>query len=146
MREPRSIISRQITPSRYFGEQSSEDQRPWFIVRLARAVGEGLLPVVILVALIALFWEASVIGRIFTLQRGIDLVQRVAEVTVGGGLIVSVIVYLIAATRTLQNVRDHQRNGEQLEALITLILLALSSLVMLYPLFRAIMAVQHPAP
>lgn len=146
MREPRSIISRQITPSRYFGEQSSEDGQPWLIVRLARAVGEGLMPLAILVGLIALFWEASVIGRIFTLQRGIDMVQRVAEVTVGGGLIVSVIVYLIAASRTLQNVRDHQRNGEQLEALITLILLALSSLVLLYPLFRALTALQHPAP
>ncbi len=146
MREPRSVLSRQVTPSGYFGEQSSTEQQPWLIVRLARAVGEGLMPLAILVALIALFWEASVIGRVFSLPHGIDIVQRVAEVTVGGGLVVSVIVYLIALTRTLRNVRDHQRHGEQLEALITLVLLVLSALVTLYPLFRALTALQHPAP
>ena len=140
MREPRSIQSRRITPSRYFGEEPSEERQPWLIVRLARAVGEGLMPLAILAALIALFWEASVIGRIFALPHGIDVVQRVAEVTVGGGLIISVIVYLIAVTRTLRNVRDHQYYGEQVEALITLVLLALSALVTLYPLMRALTA------
>jgi hypothetical protein len=37
-------------------------------------------------------------------------------------------------------VRDHQYYGEQVEALITLVLLALSALVTLYPLMRALTA------
>lgn len=145
MREPRSIQSRQITPSGYFGEES-DDKQPWLIVRLVRAVAEGLLPLVILVALLALFWEASVIGRIFSLPYGIDVVQRVAMVIVGGGAVVSIIVYLITATRTLQGVREHQRSGAQAEALLTLIFLALTAIVTLYPLIRALTMAQHPAP
>jgi len=145
MREPRSIQSRQITPGGYFGEQPEEKQ-PWLIVRLVRAIAEGVLPLVILIALLALFWEASVIGRIFSLPYGIDVVQRVALVIVGGGVVVSLIVYLIAATRTLQGVREHQRNGEQAEALLTLIFLALTAVVTLYPLVHALTMAQHPAP
>ena len=137
MREPRSIQSRQITPSGYFGEES-DDKQPWLIVRLVRAVAEGLLPLVILVALLALFWEASVIGRIFSLPYGIDMVQRVAMVTTGGGLVVTLIVYLITATRTLQGVRERQRNGDQIEAVVTLFFLALTALATLMPLFIAL--------
>lgn len=145
MREPRSIQSRQVTPSGYFGEPSEEKQ-PWLILRLVRAVAEGLLPLIILIAMLALFWEASVIGRVFSLPYGIDVVQRVALVIVGGGVVVSAIVYLISAIRTLQGVRDHQLHGEQAEALVTLIFLAFTALVTLYPLFRALTTLQHPAP
>ena len=145
MREPRSIQSRQITPSGYFGGES-EVKEPWLVMRLARAMAEGALPLIILVAMLALFWEVSVIGRMMSLPYGIDVVQRVALVTVGGGVVVSLIVYLIAATRTLQGVREHQRNGHQLEALLTLIVLTIATLVSLYPLVHALTMAQHPAP
>ncbi len=138
MREPRSVLSTQMTPSDYFGGEQAEQARPWLIVRLVRAAAEGLLPLVILAALLALFWEASVIGRIFSLPYGIDMVQRVAMITAGGGLVVSLIVYLITVTRTLQGVREHQRNGEQIEALITLVFLSLTALATLMPLFIAL--------
>lgn len=135
-----------MTPSGYFGEGQSEERQTWLPLRLGRAFFEGFLPLAILAALLALFWEASVIGRIFAMPYGIDVIQRVADVVVGGGLVVSVIVYLIAATRTLQSVRDHQRQGEQIEGLITMTVLAVTALATLYPLFRVLTAIQHPAP
>lgn len=146
MREPHSIISRNVTPSGYFGDGQPTERQPWLVVRLIRAFFEGFLPIAILVGLVALFWEASVIGRIFATPQGIDMLQRIADVAVGGGLVVSVIVYLIAVTRTLQSVHDHQVNGEQLEALITIVVLIFTALATLYPLFRALTMIQHPAP
>jgi hypothetical protein len=111
-----------------------------------RAFAEGLLPLVILVALLALFWEASVIGRLFATPYGIDAVQRTEMVTAGGGLVVALIVYLISMTRTLQGVREHQKSGSQLEASVTLTVLIFCIIVTLIPLFIALMMPQHPAP
>lgn len=138
MREPRSVLSRPMTSGDYFGDGQAEEARPWLPLRLVRAAAEGLLPLVILAALLALFWEASVIGRIFSLPYGIDMVQRVAMVTTGGGLVVTLVVYLITATRTLQAVRERQRNGDQIEAAVTLFFLALTALITLMPLFIAL--------
>jgi hypothetical protein len=116
MREPHSVMPRQYTVDQYFGGEQ-EQPAPFDPVRRAiRAALEGLLPAVILVALVALFWELSVIGRLFALPYGIDMIQRTEMVTAGGGLVVVLIVYLISATRTLQGVRLHQRMGAQAEA------------------------------
>ncbi|HEY8325793.1 MAG: hypothetical protein ACHQ1E_05635 [Ktedonobacterales bacterium] len=146
MREPRSVMSRQSTVDEYFGGEQ-EQPAPFGPMRRAiRAALEGLLPAVILIALVALFWELSVIGRLFALPYGIDMIQRTEMVTAGGGLVVALIVYLISATRTLQGVRLHQRLGEQAEAWITLFFLIGSALVTLIPLFLALGFPQHPAP
>jgi EamA domain-containing membrane protein RarD len=111
-----------------------------------RAAGEGVLPLVILVALLGLFWEASVIGRVFAAPYGVDMVQRTEMVTAGGGVLVALIVYLISTTRTLQGVREHQRSGEQVEAMITLGFLIFSAVVTFIPLVIALTSAQHPAP
>jgi hypothetical protein len=146
MREPHSVMPRQYTVDQYFGGEQ-EQPAPFDPVRRAiRAALEGLLPAVILVALVALFWELSVIGRLFALPYGIDMIQRTEMVTAGGGLVVVLIVYLISATRTLQGVRLHQRMGAQAEAWITLFFLIGSALVTLIPLFLALGFPQHPAP
>lgn len=146
MREPRSVMSKQYTANEYFGGEQ-EAPPPFDPVRRAiRAALEGLLPAVILTALVALFWELSVIGRLFALPHGIDLLQRTEMVTAGGGLVVVLIVYLISVTRTLQGVRLHQRMGEQGEAWITLFFLIGSAIVTLIPLFLALGFPQHPAP
>lgn len=147
MREPRSVVSRQSASSNdYFGSEQSEVAPRGPIFRAVRAAAEGLLPLVILVAMVALFWEASTIGRLFTATRGIDLIQRTEMVTVGGGLVVALIVYLISTIRTLQGVREHQRTGAQTEATITLAFLIVSAIVTLIPLVIALTSPQHPAP
>lgn len=146
MREPRSVMSRQSTVSEYFGCEQ-EQPAPFDPLRRAiRAALEGLLPAVIVVALVALFWELSVIGRLFALPYGIDMIQRTEMATAGGGLVIVLIVYLISVTRTLQGVRLHQRLGEQAEAWITLFFLIGSAIVTLIPLFLALGFPQHPAP
>ena len=146
MREPRSVMSRQYTVDEYFGGEQEQPAPLDPVRRAIRAALDGLLPVVILIALVALFWEMSVIGRLFALPYGIDMIQRTEMVTAGGGLVVILIVYLISATRTLQGVRLHQRMGEQAEAWITLFFLIGSALVTLFPLFLALGFPQHPAP
>lgn len=147
MREPRSVTGRQsISPNDYFGMEQEEVAQPGIIARYVRAAGEGILPVVILAALVGLFWEASVIGRVFAAPYGIDMIQRAEMVTAGGGLVVALIVYLISTVRTLQGVRLNQRAGAQIEAMITLAFLIFSAIVTLIPLFIALTSPQHPAP
>lgn len=146
MREPHSIVSRNLSQGDYFGA-SPEDVVPFGPVRrVVRAAAEGLLPGVILAALVALFWELSVIGRLFAMPYGIDMIQRTEMATAGGGLAVVVIVYLVSAVRTLQGVRAHQRMGEQMEAWTTMIFLIGSLVVTLIPLVLALGFHQQPAP
>lgn len=146
MREPRSITSGPAFSGGYFGDMQGAPRPLPLVLRLVRSAAEGVLPLVILIAVIALFWEASVIGRMFSAPYGIDMIQRVEMVTTGGGLVVSLVIYLITATRTLQGVREHQRNGEQSEAIVTLFFLALTAIVTLFPLLMALASPQHPAP
>lgn len=146
MREPRSVISKQISPASYFGAEQDEPAPRGPIARFVRAFAEGLLPLVILVALLGLFWEASVIGRLFATPYGIDALQRTEMVTAGGGLVVALIVYLISMTRTLQGVREHQRSGAHMEAFVTLTVLIVCAVVTLAPLLIALATPQHPAP
>ncbi|HEX8996229.1 MAG TPA: hypothetical protein VF812_09380 [Ktedonobacterales bacterium] len=144
MREPRSITSAPVYPSEYFGLDDAPRPLP-LVFRLVRAAAEGILPLVILAAVVALFWEASVIGRIFAAPYGIDMIQRVETVTTGGGLVIALVIYLIAVTRTLQGVREHHRHGEQIEAIITLAFLTLTAIATLIPLLMALASPQHPA-
>jgi hypothetical protein len=135
-----------VSSGDYFGGEQAEPAPRGAVARLARAAAEGLLPLVILGALLALFWETSVIGRLFAAPYGIDMIQRTEMATAGGGLVVALIVYLISAVRTLQGVREHQKTGLRMEASVTLIFLCLSVFVTLLPLFMALTAAQHPAP
>ena len=147
MREPRTVTSRPTASSGdYFGFEPTAATQRGPLARAVRAAAEGLLPLVILVAIIALFWEASVIGRLFAASHGIDLIQRTEMVTVGGGLAVSLIVYLISTIRTLQGVREHQKSGARMEATITLAVLIGAAVVTLIPLVIALTSPQHPAP
>ena len=146
MREPHSIMSKSLGQNDYLSA-GPDDAVPFGPVRgVVRAAAEGLLPAVILVALVALFWELSVIGRLFAMPYGIDMIQRTEMATAGGGLAIVVIVYLVSAVRTLQGVRAHQRIGEQLEAWITMIFLIGSVVVTLIPLVLALGFHQHPVP
>jgi hypothetical protein len=147
MREPRSAVSRPTaSPGDYYGFDPAATAQRGPLARAVRAAAEGLLPLVILVAIVALFWEASVIGRLFAASHCIDLIQRTEMVTVGGGLVVSLIVYLISTIRTLQGVREHQKSGAQMEATITLAFLIGAAIVTLIPLIIALTSPQHPAP
>ena len=144
----RSLPGNQYASVNYFGlpSQTATSRRGAAGGRAIRAALEGLLPAVILVALVALFWESSVIGRLFALPYGIDMIQRTEMVTAGGGLVVALIVYLISATRTLQGVREHQKSGARMEATITLAVLIGAAVVTLIPLVIALTSPQHPAP
>lgn len=151
MRNPRSVLSRSQSSNDSFdvyggADTSDRGAEGWLILRLARAVGDGLMPIVILAAILGVFWEASIIARIFATPYGIDAIQRAELATAGGGLVVAFIVFLIAATRTLQGVRERHRANAHLEANITLVCFAFTLLILLMPLLMAVMQQQHPAP
>lgn len=146
MREPRNTGGRFYNSVDFFGEGEEARGPIAAIMRIGRAVGEGVLPIVILSAMVALFWEASVIGRIFTAPYGIDVLQRTEAVTAGGGLLVTLVVFFVTISRTIRSVRENHHAGYQVEAIITLVCLTVTALIVLYPLFIALVAPQHPAP
>lgn len=146
MREPRTTGGRFYQSGDFFGEGEEQRGPIAAILRLGRAIGEGVLPIVILTATIALFWEASVIGRIFTAPYGIDVLQRTEAVTAGGGLLVTLIVFFVTISRTIRSVRENHYAGYQLEAMITLVFLAITAIIVLYPVLAALATPQHPAP
>lgn len=145
MREPRTSAGRFYSSVDFSGEQEEKGLLA-AIVRIARAVGEGVLPIVILSALVALFWEASFIGRMFTAAYGIDIIQRTEAVTAGGGLLVTLVVFLVTISRTIRSVRDNHLSGYQIEAIVTLVFLVATAFVVLYPVLVAMGVHQHPAP
>jgi len=104
------------------------------------------MPQAILAAVLGVFWEVSVIARLFATPYGIDAIQRAELSTVGGGLAVAFVVFLITAIRTLQGVRERHRVGAHLEANITLVCFAFTLFILLMPLLLALAQPQHPAP
>ncbi len=147
MRQPRTILSRRpVSADEYFGGSQAEPAARGPLVRLLLAAAEGLLPLVILLALLGLFLEATIIGRVFATPHGIAALQRTELLTAGVGLIIALSVFLTSAVRTLQGVRERQKAGEQMEARVTLIVLALTVIVALVPLLIALASPQHPAP
>lgn len=153
MREPRTVSGHRspFPPSGAAGGFDATSDAPGgrprsTITQALWGVGEGLLPLIILVATIALCWEVSVIGRRLATPHGIAALQWTEMATVGGGLLLSLIVYLVAALRSFQGIRQRQRDGDHVEATVALTFLALSGLVTLWPLFLAASFAQHPAP
>lgn len=146
MREQRNTGGRFYNSGDFMGEGEEERGPLAAIMRIGRAVGEGVLPIVILAALVALFWEASVIGRIFTAPYGIDVLQRTEAVTAGGGLLVTLVVFFVTISRTIRGMRENHHAGYQIEALVTLVCLAITAIIVLYPVLAALATPQHPAP
>ncbi len=148
MYQPRSMLRHSQAPNDPFDVfGSAEAPAPrWPIIRLARAVAEGLMPLVILAAVLGVFWEISAIARLFATPYGIDAIQRAELATVGGGLAVGFVIFLITAIRTLQGVRERHRASAHLEATITLACFAFTLLILLMPLLLALAQPQHPAP
>jgi hypothetical protein len=111
-----------------------------------RGVMEGALPLVILVCVLALFWEVLTIARYVTAPNGFAVTQQVETFVAEGGLVISLVVYLIAGLRTLRGVRDRQDEGEYVEAWVALGVLGVSIIVAIVPVLTLLGTAQHPAP
>lgn len=111
-----------------------------------RGVIEGALPLVILVCILALFWEVLTIVRYVTTANGFPVTQQ-AEMLIGeGGLVISLVVYLIAGLRTLRGARERQYDGDYVESWVALAVLGVSIIIAIIPVLTVIATPQHPAP
>jgi hypothetical protein len=115
----------------------------WSVIR---GVMEGALPLVILVCVLALFWEVLTIVRYVTAANGFAVTQLIETIIAEGGLVVSLAVYLVAALRTLRGVRDRQYEGDYVESWVALAVLGVSIVVAIIPVLSLVNMPQHPAP
>lgn len=143
MREPRHAPSSQaVSPAKAATTLPS----PLRIVLSAfRGVLEGALPLVILVGILALFWEVLTIVRFVTAPNGFLVTQEAEMIIAEGGLVISLIVFLVAGMRTLRGVRDRHIEGDYIESTVTLAVLGISLLVLLVSVWMTIGMPQHPA-
>lgn len=146
MREPRHIINSGNAMS--FGPASGSTlpapiRMVWSFLR---GLLEGALPVIILVAVVALFWEVMTIVRLVTAQYGFPVTQT-SEMLVGvGGALVGLIVFVVAGLRTLRGVRDRYLVGDYIESTVAMIVLLISLIYLFSALMGFIGMPQHPAP
>ncbi len=115
-------------------------------VSVIRGVIEGALPMVILVGIVALFWEITTITRYVTAPYGFPATQQSETIIGESGLVISLIVFLISGMRTLHGVRDRHSEGEYVESSVALAVLAISLLILAITVWTTISMPQHPAP
>jgi len=111
-----------------------------------RGVIEGALPLVILVGILALFWEALTITRFVTAPNGFLVTQQAETIIAEGGLVISLIVFVVAGLRTLRGVRDRHNEGDYIESTAAIVVLGISLLVLFIAVWMTIGMPQHPAP
>jgi hypothetical protein len=107
---------------------------------------EGVLPIIILVAILALFWEALTIVKYATVSYGYSVTQTSQTIVALGGIVISLVVFLVTGMRTLRGVRDRHLEGDLIESSITMVVFAISLLVILVAVMNTIGMPQHPAP
>ncbi len=117
------------------------------VLSALRGVMEGALPLLILVGILALFWEILTIVRFVTVPNGFLFTTQQAETIIAeGGLVISLIFFLVAGMRTLRGVRDRHYEGDYIESTVALVVLAIAILVLLGAVWMTIGMPQHPAP
>jgi hypothetical protein len=116
------------------------------IVSVLRGLLEGALPIIILVAILALFWEALTIAKYATVPYGYSVTQTAQTIVALGGIVISLVVFLVTGMRTMRGVRDRHLDGDLIESSITMVVFAVSLLVILMAVLNTIGMPQHPAP
>ena len=59
---------------------------------------------------------------------------------------ISLVVFLVAGMRTLRGVRDRHLEGDYIESTVALVVLAISILALIAPVWMTLGMPQHPAP
>jgi hypothetical protein len=116
------------------------------VLSVLRGILEGALPLVILIGILALFWEVLTIVRYVTAPNGFLVTQQAELIIAEGGLVISLIVFLVAGMRTLRGVRDRHSEGDYVESTVTLMVLAISLIILAGSLWMTVGMPQHPAP
>jgi hypothetical protein len=146
MREPRHIQNAGNAMS-FGSRRGSTLPAPVRMVwSFLRGLLEGALPIIILLAIVALFWEVMTIIRLVTAQYGFPVTQT-SEMLVGiGGALVGLIVFVVAGLRTLRGVRDRHAEGDYIESTVAMVVLLISLIYVFSSLMGFIGMPQHPAP
>ncbi len=148
MREPRHVpMAGASVPGTSAPSRTVSWTLPFRIAWSAiRGVMEGALPLVILVCILALFWEVLTIVRYVTAANGFAVTQQIETIIAEGGLLISLVVYLVAGLRTLRGVRDRQYEGDYVESWVALAVLGVSIVVSIIPILTRVNTPLHPAP
>lgn len=127
--------------------QSGAPRGPFGMVWSAlRGVLEGALPMLILIAIVALFVEVVTIINDLSPRFGFTNTQPI-ETWVGvGGVVVCLIVFVVAGLRTLGGVRDRHADGDYIESTVAMALLVISLIYILSTFLGIIGTPLHPAP
>lgn len=106
----------------------------------------GLLPLILLVMVVALFVALTALARFLAMPLGFLTWQPIAIGVWVAGFVCAVIVYALVTRRTLRQVgvwRDMGLNQQAVTALWTLLIAAV---IVLVPVILALALPQHPAP
>lgn len=142
MREPRHTTSTASSgPARVSG------RGPLGMVGSAlRGLLEGALPMLILIAIVALFVEVATIVSDLSNRYGFNTTQPISTWVGVGGVVVCLIVFVVAGLRTLAGVRDRHADGDYVESTVAMIVLLISVLYILFAFLGVTGIPQHPAP
>lgn len=106
----------------------------------------GLIPLGLLVAVVVVVLLLAALGRQVVSAAGFFVQQQVAISILIAGFIVSIIVYAVAANRTLRQVALWQRNSLQIRSCFALWALGFTAIVVILPVLLALLLPQYPTP
>jgi hypothetical protein len=105
----------------------------------------GLIPLGLLLVVVFGVLLLAALGRQVVSAAGFFVQQQVSVSILIAGLSATIILYAIAAHRTLRHVAAWQRNSLQVRSRCALWALGFTALVVLLPVLLALLLPQHPA-
>ena len=106
----------------------------------------GLIPLGLLLFVVVVVLLLAALGRQVVSAVGFFVQQQVAVSILIAGFIATIILYAIAANRTLRQVASWQRSSLHLRSRFALWALGFTALVVMLPVLLALLLPQHPTP
>jgi len=106
----------------------------------------GLIPLGLLLFVVVVVLLLAALGRQVVSAAGFFVQQQVAVSILIAGFIATIILYAIAANRTLRQVASWQRSSLHVRSRFALWALGFTALVVMLPVLLALLLPQHPTP
>ena len=106
----------------------------------------GLIPLGLLLFVVVVVLLLAALGRQVVSAAGFFVQQQVAVSILIAGFIATIILYALAANRTLRQVALWQRSSLHVRSRFALWALGFTALVVMLPVLLALLLPQHPTP
>jgi uncharacterized membrane protein len=106
----------------------------------------GLVPLIFLIAIIAITLGFAVFARLRTVSGGFFAQQQAALITLIVGFVLAIVAYVVAILIVMRRVRTWQQEGVMQRARAALWALGVTALIVVLPMMLVIVVPQHPAP